>query len=394
MGWVPAAFFASHIDYDMRDGFSSDGDLSSNHTIKRRKSGDSSINSFATRIVTRFPSLSKHSRDRKKLVNLTADKSIGTSSPVTTLSRSSSFARSFRTRSRVLSNPVAMQQAPVAISSIAEDEPAHADVSSMDYSYEDGDAGPPDPLIRASTPMLPPLMVDMPDKGFIQSPLQSPTVAPSAAFRSLTSTPTPGATGFASPTLMSTPSRGTLHGSPATPSTPPSALPPILIADPNDEWAEKLGHANFDISPHPYMPKRYTLASCKRLLLDWEFARAEYSKHLARTSNHFGPNSKTYKLTEQKWATIDAEWRRNNELASIRAVRNGETPPGHTPIEPAPVSKIPTLDVSLNDGKFPKLGDDDIVGPMVQVASQSQLKRKPSKSAKFLSMIGLRSDRR
>lgn len=377
----------------MRDGFSSDGELSSDHNMKRRKSGDSSVNSFATRIVSRFPSLSKHSRDRKKLVNLTADKAIGTSSPMTTLSRSSSFARSFRTRSRVLSSSVVVQETPVAIASIAEDEPVHADVSSMDDSYDDDEGGRPDPLIRASTPLLPPLMVDMPDKAFVQSPLQSPTVASSAGFRSLTSTPTPGGTGLASPALLSTPSRGTVQGSSATPSPSPSELLPILIADPNDEWAEKLGHANFDISPHPYMPKHCTLASCKRLLLDWEFARAEYSKHLARTSTHFGPNSKTYKLTEQKWATIDAQWRRNNDLASIRAVRDGETPPGHTPIEPAPVSKIPTLDVSLNDGKFPKLGDDDIVGPMVQVASQSQLKRKPSKSAKFLSMIGLRSDR-
>lgn len=374
----------------MRDGFSSDSEMGSDHTIKRRKSGDSAMNSFATRIVTRFPSLSKRSRDRKRFATPLSE----TSSPVTTLSRSSSFARSFRTRSREFILPTA--PVAVAIPTIAEDVPASPQVQTMDYSYEDDEAARefPDPLIRSSTPLLPPLMMDMHDKSGIQSPLQSPTIAAPADFRSHSSTPTPSTSGFTSPALMSTPSLGTFQRSSTTPSTPPSELPPMLIADPNDEWAEKLGHANFEITPAPYLPKQCTLASCKRLLEDWEVARAEFSKHLARTSTHFGPGSKIYKLTEQKWAVIDAAWRRNNDLASLRAVRNGETPPGHTPIEPAPVTKIPNLDISQSEGKFPKLGDDDIVGPMVQVASQCQLKRKPTKKAKFLSMMGLRGERR
>lgn len=98
--------------------------------------------------------------------------------------------------------------------------------------------------------------------------------------------------------------------------------------------------------------------------------------------------SKTYKLTEQKWATVDAAWRQNNDLTIGNTVENGSDAFAtlkHTRIGDGSNNNIMTRIPSLNDprseGKFPQLGDEDIVGPMVQVAAQ--LQRSPSKKAKL-----------
>lgn len=44
------------------------------------------------------------------------------------------------------------------------------------------------------------------------------------------------------------------------------------------------------------------------------------------------------------------------------------------------MTKIPSLNEGRGGGKFPCLGDEDIVGPMVQVAAQ--LHRTPTKKAR------------
>ena len=143
-----------------------------------------------------------------------------------------------------------------------------------------------------------------------------------------------------------------------------------MLTDPNDKWAIKLGHANFTITPEPYVPEVCDTASLRQLFADWEQARCNFTKHLVRTGEHFGVTSKTYMLTEQKWAEIDALWRSNNDQAIARAAERGEELEPTSPCEPAPLSKMPTLDNPNSEGKFPKLGDEDIVGPMVQVAAQ------------------------
>jgi len=170
---------------------------------------------------------------------------------------------------------------------------------------------------------------------------------------------------------------------------PSSEIPPILIADPNDEWANKLGHANFTVYPEPYLPERYDLEACRQMRANWDLARCNYTKHLVRTGEHYGVTSKTYKLTEEKWVATDAIWRRNNELTIAYTVESGSDPFAtlkHTTLGDAGDSNIMTKIPSLNDprseGKFPQLGDEDIVGPMVQVAAQ--LQRSPSKKAKIL----------
>jgi hypothetical protein len=255
----------------------------------------------------------------------------------------------------------------------------------------------------ATTPLLPPLMVDASANTkhvSMQSPLQSPSVAePNDPFSGST-TPidaitTPQLPGMPSPPLSTKPSISSFHRN--TDNRPghlvPSAeIPTIVIADPNDEWANKLGHANFTIYPEPYIPEAFDLEACRQLRANWDLARCNYTKHLVRTGEHYGVTSKTYKLTEQKWTSVDATWRRNNELTITNTVENGSDAFAtlkHTTLGDSRSSNIMTKIPSLNDprseGKFPQLGDEDIVGPMVQVAAQ--LQRSPSKKTKLFKFL-------
>ncbi len=230
-----------------------------------------------------------------------------------------------------------------------------------------------EPIDRAkfsSTPLLPPMVATLEKTKEIQSPLQSPTVAESSTHSSVTST------------LVDAP---LLHGIPSLPSfskaiesihhtevggLPSSAeLPPLLIGDHNDKWSIQLGHANFTISPQPYIPEVCNAETYRQVLLDWEQARTNWFKHRYRTLEHYGLNSNTYKLTEQKWAEIKAEWKRCSDQAAAEAVKTSEEAlpiaPNHSPTLPMPT-------VHNLDGKFPKLGDEDIVGPMKQAVARTQ----------------------
>jgi len=90
-------------------------------------------------------------------------------------------------------------------------------------------------------------------------------------------------------------------------------------------------------------------------------------------------------LTEQKWTEIDAEWKKSNDIAISRAAEIGQEPAPSSPLEPAPLIKMPSLNDPKSEGKFPKLGDEDIVGPMVQIASQIQ--QKPSRKRAFFKLF-------
>lgn len=253
----------------------------------------------------------------------------------------------------------------------------------------------------ATTPLLPPLMMDASaaKPAVFQSPLQSPSIADvndpisgniTPIERSFTNVAFPG---MPSPPLSNKPSISSFHrvnGSRPGHLVPSSEIPPIHIADINDEWANKLGHANFTVQPEPYLPTSFDLQACRQLRADWDLARCNYTKHLVRTGEHYGVTSKTYKLTEEKWAQVDAEWKNNNDTTIANTVENGGDAfstlkhtnigsPDHT------MTKIPSLNDPRSEGKFPQLGDEDIVGPMVQVAAQ--LQRTPSKKAKIFKFI-------
>lgn len=254
----------------------------------------------------------------------------------------------------------------------------------------------------ATTPLLPPLRMDASantKQVSMQSPLQSPSVADIGDAFSGTVTPIDGITtpqlpGMPSPPLSTKPSISSFHrvNRPGH-LVPSSEIPPILIADLNDEWANKLGHANFTIYPEPYIPEAFDLEACRQIRSNWDLARCNYTKHLVRTGEHYGVTSKTYKLTEAKWASLDATWRKNNELTITKTVESGSDAFAtlkHATLGNSNDSNIMTKIPSLNDprsgGKFPQLGDEDIVGPMVRgpmVRAAAQLQRSPSKKAKI-----------
>lgn len=158
----------------------------------------------------------------------------------------------------------------------------------------------------------------------------------------------------------------------------------MSISGEADYWAIKLGHANFHIKPEPYLPDVSNMQTCKRLLDDWESARVEYMRVTSRVSEHYGPTSQTYKLTEQKWAEIDDQWRSNLEQANAEAEANGEVTTFQTLAETQPLSKMPSLNDPQRPSKFPAVAEADIVGPMVQYA---KVQRRPAKKPTLLKLF-------
>lgn len=168
---------------------------------------------------------------------------------------------------------------------------------------------------------------------------------------------------------------------------PSSEIPPLSIVErETDPWAIKLGHANFHIKPEPYLPEVCDAQSCKQLLDDWETARVEYMRQAVHISEHYGVTSQTYKLTEQKWAEIDAVWRANHEIANAEAQVSADNTFYQPLAETQAVSKMPSLEDPKQPSKFPKVEEADIVGPMVQYA-KIQHRRTPSKKPSFLKIF-------
>lgn len=256
---------------------------------------------------------------------------------------------------------------------------------------------------KPTTPLLPPIMTELPSdirEIPYQSPLQSPSVAdPDAPSVFNSPLPTPRITGLPSPPLSSKPSISSFHRQRGLgPISPTAEIPPMLISDPGDKWADQLGHSNFTINPEPYIAKDTTLTACKQLRADWETARSNYVDHLVRTGENDGATSKIYRLTEEKWAEIDVTWKRNVELSFSRIPQLSHGTGAATSVpqhhadaaseKPAPLVKTQPSDVpngmlqsartfpTLGEGKFPALGDEGIVGPMEVVAPQEPHRRK------------------
>ena len=262
------------------------------------------------------------------------------------------------------------------------------DIQKANNSVEESDAEGQ----TATTPLLPPIMTEFPPhlkEIPYQSPLQSPTVAdPDSAYSIHTPVIGPQVVGLPSPPLSAKPSMASFHRQRGL-SMPSAEHPPVLNADSSDQWANKLGHANFTINPEPYLPDRCDLAACKQLRTDWDLSRCNFTKHLMRTGENWGTTSKTYKLTEEKWAEIDACWKRNSDLCLSRTADNGfETALAtnqSSAAEPTAPMKLPSLNGPKSEGKFPKLGDEDIVGPMEQAAQVPQ----PPKRTGFFKLFNI-----
>ncbi|CAD0095191.1 unnamed protein product [Aureobasidium vineae] len=377
------------LDYSLADGpsdFNSDSEfpLQVAKSRSRANSGESSVTGLASRVGSRLSSFSKR-RDRTPTSPpTTAVHRLSTkSAPVSRVpSRASSFRMSSVAKPVLTPLDVEAEQTPTPT-------PANIAVETsnpLDIQIPEADE-PIDRKALASTPLLP-RTIQNPEpinEDVVQSPLQSPTVVDNAQIARLSmigpslSSPILPEMSMVSPALSahtSTTSLGAMHSSQVMSSPDISTM---HIVSPQDKWAEKLGHANFNVFPEPYLPETYNIHACRKLFEDWESARRQFMHQAARTSEHYGPTSQVYKYTEKKWAEIDAQWKRNHELVVAKTAANGETPVFQPLAEPAPLTDLPALDDPL---KFPKLDGSDIVGPMVKYA---QIKQKSSsKKSAFL----------
>ena len=340
---------------------------------------------MASRLSSRFPSLTRKltSKDRKGQRSCSSPDS--TYESVASCSRASSIRSPSLLDTRTDSLERRDVQVPVTPNQSFVAEPSDdARVSAADVPELPQDEDSEDDEISEAlgrTPLLPPVMATLRTTDEpVQSPLQSPKVADSPNTpRNPLDSPSIYS-GLPSPPLSTKPSVSSFHHRAIIPS---AEIPPIRLAEPQDEWALKLGHANFTILPKPYIPETPadTLAY-KKLRADWDTARCEFMKHLARTGEHYSATSKIYQLTEAKWSTIDATWKRYHEqaLASMIVESQEALELSQSSLrEPSPQAKLPSI--SCPGGKFPKVGELGIVGPMQQV--KPVIAQRPSRKRAF-----------
>ncbi|KAI9806187.1 MAG: hypothetical protein M1825_006302 [Sarcosagium campestre] len=383
----PSMSMPSPSDYDLDDDFLRGDDAISFRTNAKKRRGGDSLSGIATRIGNRLPSFSRRWKSRKVSRNIDISRESAPSRAGS--SRTSSSEHSLRESTDSRDGPRPLTPAKSTVD--ADDEipfpGGKIDVERANNRDSVATEG------MATTPLLPPLMVPetAPDaQPAIQSPLQSPTIAENLEPLSHANSPaipqgTPQIGGMPSPPMSRKPSATSIPHQVVGQLVPASEIPGIKLADPDDEWAHKLGHANFDIHPEPYLPDELDAEACKQLRANWDHARCNYTKHLFRTGEHYGVTSKTYKLTEQKWHGIDAQWKSNYDRTCAQTSDDEKRDPdaAHQMSDEAPpvamLTKMPSLNDPRSEGKFPKLGDEDIVGPMVQAVAQSQSNRRGNK---------------
>lgn len=221
---------------------------------------------------------------------------------------------------------------------------------------------------QATTPLLPPVMMDLAstdNEELLNSPLQSPTVAePTYTLPTESPIEAHRSNGLLSPPLSTQPSLTSISRQLASSSRiygPEKS--PITMLHAEDEWSCKLGHANFTIHPKPYMPEVCTLKVFEEHRAHWNLARCNYAKHLVRTGEHYGMTSNIYRFTEEKWESIDSEWRNNHNAVLARLTDHSGNPLSLSRSNAHPGDSV-VMPPLLDKAKFPDLGDEDIVGPM------------------------------
>ncbi|KAH7042218.1 hypothetical protein B0J12DRAFT_210115 [Macrophomina phaseolina] len=358
-----------------------DSDLKAPAT--RRRSGESPGNSIASHVGERFPSLTRRWDHRTVSILSREDTCISTASKGRA-SWSSPPAGSILRSSFNLSEN---QLFPSPARPSGEYKDGTTPTSPVDTATTIFEREPIDRAALASTPLLPPLMVDKrtSEETSRQSPLRSPPVVHSKTTFSAISSPlgTPEASFLKSPPLSLRLSLTSFRRGNPNRMVPSSDIPPMTINEDKkqDKWSTKLGHSNFKIYPEPCMPEVCDVAACREVFARWEEARCHYAKHQVRIAEHFGITSETYRVTEQKWAEIDAQWERCHETAVARAAEAGlDLAVNPTPREPPALMEVPLLEDPRTLGQFPALGDEDIVGPIVQIATRNVQPRSSKKA--------------
>ncbi|ORY64321.1 uncharacterized protein BCR38DRAFT_212032 [Pseudomassariella vexata] len=367
------------IDYDM--GFLSDNDFNTSPRSKKRRAGsESPFTGFTQRLNSRFPSLTRWKSTRNGSITSSPGSDFGFEQrPAVsraTSSRSSSRSASGRYPPDRTNEP---PLPPTPASSFYESSDSIALPAPIDIEKANG-FGPLIEMERAlaTTPLLPPLMTDAHavSASVQPSPLESPTVVGPIVSE-------PQSPCISSPPLSTKPSNSSFHRV-ATSAELPNIPEP-------DEWSDRLGHANFTILPQPYKPENPDRDSLQQLRADWATARVNYTKHLVRTGEHYGITSKTYVMTEAKWAETDGAWR-NHHASVVEAVTASGDGTASVKFKEGILTTVPRMDA---EGKFPERGDEDIVGPMVREATMvspgdSPEKRNPSFWRNLAGRVGLR----
>lgn len=406
------------FDYDL--ACLSDGDFSTvDRASRHREMGESALVGLGSRFGSRFNTISRWKSGRKG----------GPSwSPTPDSGADAVFSRGPSSRSSSISSP--HRQIPDPLFEYPLPTPpatsAYTSVDSFE-SLDDFDVDAEDARRatlerereKATTPLLPPLMVVPPPLSPpAESPLQSPTIAsPTIAPPSATpeSHQSPAITpSFSRPSLSTRPSTSSLHHGYSM--DPPPPLPAILQE--HDAWSDRLGHANFTITPQPYEPETTDPGAVAKFRDDWEAARINYTKHLVRTGENYGQTSKIYGLTEAKWAETEARWKAVHDMVLRQATPPTTRSRGYTTssrnqsrgrgrgrsgsasailrgrtanddfagaewrrLEENLPSAVPRmLDA---EGKFPSRGDEDIVGPMHRAAAMARSHSEEKYGAKF-----------
>lgn len=367
----------SHFDYDM--GFLSDGDVESVlHPSKERTGADSPLTGLTMRLGTRFPTFGRFRSTKRRHRAFTAASEASLDLPpalsrATSTSRSSSLSAPSR---NVYDRSNEPPLPPTPALSFYEYESTDSIPGAIAIDIEKANVRESIERERAlaTTPLLPPLLTEAPSISSMNqsqqpSPLQSPTVAPQLGLE-LTSPPA-----YATPPLSTKPSISSFRPPIMTSlSSPVVATSEVVVTIPNlleqhDAWSDRLGHANFTILPKPYNPNVADYDSLLRLRADWDLARVNYTKHIMRTGEHYGARSPTYALTEAKWAESERDWKIAHDtlVERVLAVNPGlEAQLLRDRLQEDSRAGVPRmLDA---DGKFPDLGDEEIVGPMVRDA--------------------------
>ncbi|WYZ43501.1 hypothetical protein EsH8_VI_001200 [Colletotrichum jinshuiense] len=398
------------IDYDL--GFASDNDYTP--TLERKRSGtESPFTGLATRLGSRFPNLSRwKSTKRSQLTaspttELTFENAHPISGPAS--SRSSSLSGPSRHMTDRMNEPSVPTPATSFWGSTESVEiPAAIDIEKANNERESIERD----RALATTPLLPPLLTTPPTEAPQPSPLQFPTVAPSAVLMEIPS-PQPLSHNH-TPSLSARPSISSFRHAQSIQELPIGY--PSIVQD-HDAWADRLGHANFTITPQPYQPVEADMETLRHLRADWEAARVNYTKHLVRTGENYGETSKIYALTEAKWAETEKSWRafheqtmecilatskasaQRPEISRSRSRGRVRASSGGSALMRRPANDdvfasmqwrrledgLPTAIPRLVDaeGKFPERGDEDIVGPMERDTKMIRSRSEERKSGRF-----------
>ncbi|KAL9621059.1 MAG: hypothetical protein Q9160_004444 [Pyrenula sp. 1 TL-2023] len=337
--------------------------------FKKARAGDSPISRSASYVGNRLPTLSKRWKTR---TGAGPKLSIETSQSRPSFSRSNS--RSNSAGSNVVSPALSASRReytlpPSPATTLFEEPIPEAQIEPINIELPKHQPEEEEPG-RATTPLLPPLLLDLSTRQDVpvQSPLQSPSVAETPVLGTPSPACTPQLPSLPSPPLSTKPSLASMRQRSRAPTLLSAAeIPPFQISTAsNDIWSQKLGHSDYHIFPAPYEVEVASLETYTSFRVDWDTARCKYVRHLARTGEHYGTNSKIYKLTEEKWSQTNQQWQEYNKHVYNRLDRKAAMflESSHSKSEPTATVTLLPIDDPSSRGKFPNMGDEDIVGPM------------------------------